>query len=61
MMKKKEYIAPTIELTDFYPMRLLFGSGANNSERSIDYGGVDTEGTIDPAAPALQDMSLFFE
>lgn len=60
-MMKKKYITPTIELTDLYPMRLLSGSGANNSDRSIDYGGVDTEGTIDPAAPALQDMSLFFE
>jgi len=51
-MKKKEYIAPSMEVMEIKNMQLLAGSGVT-SDNGIDYGGVDDEGTLDPTAPGL--------
>lgn len=51
-MKKKEYIAPSIEVVEVKNMQLLAGSGVT-SDSGIDYGGVDEGGTLDPTAPGL--------
>lgn len=50
-MKKKEYIAPSMEVMEIKNMQLLAGSVTSDS--GIDYGGVDDEGIIDPMAPDL--------
>ena len=50
-MKKKEYIAPLMEVVEIKNMQLLTGSGVTAD--GIDYGGVDDEGTLDPTAPGL--------
>lgn len=60
-MKKKEYIAPTMEQIELRPMQLLSGSGVNSSDYGIEYGGVDVGGTIDPAAPELPDLDSYFD
>jgi len=51
-MKKKEYIAPSMDVVEIKNMQLLAGSGVT-SDNGIDYGGVDDEGTLDPTAPGL--------
>ncbi len=51
-MKKKEYIAPSMDVVEIKNMQLLAGSGVT-SDNGIDYGGVDDEGIIDPMAPDL--------
>jgi hypothetical protein len=51
-MKKKEYSTPAMEIIEAYIDRLLMGSV--NSEVGIGYGGVDEDGTLDPAAPQGQ-------
>jgi len=56
-MKKKEYMAPSMEVVEIKNIQLLAGSGVTSND--IDFGGVDTEGTLDPAAPpGLPDMGL---
>lgn len=50
-MKKKEYIAPLMEVVEIKNMQLLTGSGVTAD--GIDYGGVDEGGTLDPTAPGL--------
>ena len=59
-MKKKEYIAPLMEVVETKNMQLLAGSGVTAD--GIDYGGVDDEGTLDPTAPGLgiDPISEFF-
>lgn len=51
-MKKKEYIAPSMDVVEIKNMQLLAGSGVT-SDNGIDYGGVDDEGIIDPSSPDL--------
>jgi hypothetical protein len=51
-MKKKEYIAPSMDVVEIKNMQLLAGSGVTAD--GIDYGGVDDEGTLDPTAPGLE-------
>ena len=51
-MKKKEYIAPSMEVMEIKNMQLLAGSGVT-SDSGIGYGGIDDEGIIDPTAPDL--------
>ena len=50
-MKKKEYIAPSMDVVEIKNMQLLAGSGVTST--GIDYGGVDNDGTLDPSAPGL--------
>lgn len=50
-MKKKEYIAPSMDVVEIKNMQLLAGSGVTAD--GIDYGGVDDEGIIDPSSPDL--------
>ena len=33
----------------------------NSSDLGIEFGGVDIEGTIDPAAPELPDLDSYFD
>jgi hypothetical protein len=48
-MKKKEYIAPLMEMVEIKNMQLLAGSGVASDD--IDYGGIDEDGTIEPQGP----------
>ena len=48
-MKKKEYIAPSLEVMEIKNMQLLAGSGVSSDD--IGYGGVDDDGSIEPQAP----------
>jgi len=48
-MKKKEYIAPSIEAMEINNLQLLAGSGVASDD--IDYGGIDEDGTIEPQGP----------
>lgn len=54
-MKKKEYMTPTMDVVETEELMLLAGSGVSSDD--IGYGGVDEGGTLDPAAPALPDMT----
>ena len=47
---KKAYIIPTMEVVRMMTMQVLAGSGVRGNNGS-GYGGVDTGGTKDPAAP----------
>ena len=49
---KKTYFTPTMGVVHTDAMNLLSGSGVESS-LGIDYGGVDTEGTMEPGAPEL--------
>lgn len=60
-MKKKEYIAPTMEQMDLHPVQLLSASGVNNADLDIFFGGVDVDGTIDPTAPVMPDLDSYFD
>ena len=51
-MKKKEYIAPSMDVVEIKNMQLLAGSGVT-SDNGIDYGGIDDEGILDPSSPDL--------
>lgn len=44
---KKEYIAPEVEVVQFASEVTL--SSISGGDKAIDYGGIDTEGTIEPA------------
>jgi hypothetical protein len=56
-MSKKVYLTPAVSLLDTDAEELLVGSkDIYNEERNIGYGGVDEEGTKDPAARGLQDI-----
>jgi hypothetical protein len=50
-MKKKEYMTPTMDVVEIEKVTLLAGSGVTSDE--IGFGGIDEEGTLDPAAPEL--------
>ncbi len=54
-MIKKEYMTPAIEELECEMAELLAGSGVSSDD--IGWGGVDEEGTLDPNAPMLPDMS----
>ena len=48
-MKKKEYVAPAMELVECDDMLLLAGSGVSSTgDVVIDWGGYDNEGTLIP-------------
>ena len=45
-MKKREYMTPIVEEIEVEDMELMVGSGVNSD--GIGYGGIDTEGDLDP-------------
>ena len=47
---KKEYISPSTDVTVTRAGTLMTASGVSDSDRDIDYGGVDEEGSKDPAS-----------
>jgi len=51
---KKNYIAPNVEITEIELQQLLAGSpevtGKVGGSEAIGYGGIDENGTKDPAA-----------
>jgi len=47
---KKNYIAPNVEITEIELQQLIAVSGVSSEGKGIGYGGVDEEGTKDPAA-----------
>lgn len=48
---KKTYIAPNTVVVEMEPeMFLAASNGVHSSDTGIDYGGVDTEGSIDAQA-----------
>ncbi|MBR1505069.1 MAG: hypothetical protein IJ614_03055 [Prevotella sp.] len=54
---KKTYIAPMMETVEYEPVQLLTGSGVNAD--GIGFGGVDSEGTMDPSAPGMMGLPSF--
>ena len=50
-MKRKEYMTPSMEVVKIKATTLLAVSGVTSND--IDYGGVDEDGTIIPAAPSF--------
>ena len=55
-MNKKAYMPPMMETMELMADQLLMTSGVS-SDLGIEFGGVDTGGTLDPAAPpGLPDM-----
>lgn len=62
-MKKKEYMAPTVEAIEIQTVQLLTGSNAITStglEDAILFGGED-DGTLDPAASLMPDLDGLFD
>jgi hypothetical protein len=53
-MKKKIYMTPDIQVVEIEMTQLLAASGITSD--GIEWGGVDTEGTLDPAAPGMPNM-----
>jgi hypothetical protein len=47
---KKNYIAPSMEITNVKMQLLLEGSNGVYSDSGIKYGGVDEEGTKEPSS-----------
>ena len=47
---KKAYLKPEIEQMSADLASLICGSQDITSDKGIDYGGVDEEGTLDPAS-----------
>lgn len=47
---KKEYIEPDTNVVETRPGTLMTASGVCDTDKDIDYGGVDEEGNKDPAS-----------
>ncbi len=49
---RKNYIAPSVEITEIELQQLIAdsGKGVSSEGKGIGYGDVDKEGTMDPAA-----------
>lgn len=54
MKSKKTYIAPVTKIIYLQQVLLLVGSGVTSN--GIGYGGVDGDGSLDPAAPPSLDL-----
>ena len=52
-MKKKDYMTPSLMVTEIATTAFLMVSGVGSE--GIDYGGVDEHGTIEPSAPTMLD------
>ena len=46
----KKYLKPSTEVVETKLTELICGSKDITSDKSIDYGGIDEEGTKDPAS-----------
>ena len=57
-MKKRVYIAPSLETVVGESLSLLSGSGVGAD--GIGYGGVD-HGALEPNAPILDDLDSYFK
>lgn len=53
---KRVYIQPTTETVMVRQTMMICGSKDITSDKGIDYGGVDEEGTIDPEARRHRDV-----
>ncbi len=51
---KKTYMIPALEVVCIQSQPLLTGSGVNTD--GIGYGGVDTDGTMEPSSRVLLDL-----
>ena len=54
-MKKKEYMTPSLIVTEIETTTFLMVSGVGSE--GIDYGGVDENGSLEPTAPIMPDTS----
>ena len=52
---KKAYLQPATEVLKLSLHGLLMASGVQSDNKGIEYGGVDEEGTQDPAARRHRD------
>ena len=52
---KKVYMQPAIEMVMTRPATMICGSQDITSDKGIDYGGVDEEGTKDPSSRRYRD------
>ena len=52
-MKKKEYMTPSLMVTEIETTAFLMVSGVGSE--GIDYGGVDENGSLEPTAPTMPD------
>lgn len=48
-MMKRSYLRPVTKVVKIKTNKLLIGSPVINSNRGIDYGGVDSDGSYDPS------------
>lgn len=46
---KKIYMTPAVEELECLTEEMIAISGVGSEEPAIEYGGVDTEGTLDPS------------
>ena len=53
-MKKNMYMTPEVQVIETEIFQFLMSSGVN-SDLGIEFGGVDEDGMLDPAAPELSD------
>ena len=53
-MKKKEYMTPSLVVTEIATTAFLMVSGVETE--GIDYGGVDENGSLEPTAPIMPDV-----
>ena len=49
-MKKKDYVSPLMTTVQLDMVKLICASQDITSDKGITYGGVDEEGTLDPAS-----------
>ena len=52
-MKKKDYMTPSLMVTEIATTAFLMVSGVGSED--IDYGGVDENGSLEPTAPTMPD------
>ena len=53
---KKKYMQPSTKMVIIGTTIMLCGSQSITSDKGIDYGGVDEEGTKDPASRKYHDV-----
>lgn len=54
-MKKKDYMTPSLMVTEIATTAFLMVSGVGSE--GIDYGGVDENSSLEPTAPIMPDAS----
>ena len=52
-MKKKEYMTPSLMVTEIATTAFLMISGVGSED--VDYGGVNENGSLEPTAPTMPD------